>query len=64
MLNVRSQTQNVICGMISFTWNVKSKKIHGNKKQIAGYLSLGEGEGIGNECLMGIELILRVMKKF
>lgn len=32
------------------------------KKQIAGYQSLGEEEGIGNECLIGIELILGVIK--
>lgn len=34
MLNERSHTQNVTCGMIPFIGNLQNRLIHGNKQQI------------------------------
>ena len=49
---------------IPFTWNIQNTSIYRDRKQISGFPGLRSGEGMGNDCLVGLGFPMEAMRKF
>ena len=63
MLSERRQTQNTTHYVVPFTWNIQTRQIHRDRKQISGCQGQVE-EGNREGLLTGVEFLFGAMKTF